>query len=419
MEKLKMIMVGIAVSFLMMLDTTSLSSQNIKYNPFYYPELSGHADSMQVDFSAEYKRWLIPDKSQTFKDITNDILQKGYTFERSLFCTERFIYEGTDGRSLYFEDTSFDGILGDRYARIEIYINPEVERTDSLTFRVKGKSKVKKNICDFTGEIRIEHIYNIWERADDPDSPDYYLMVCNYLFKEDKTQYGTGFFQGTYGVYCHIDKAGKKVCLYIDMEGGDGYNNRNYVGIWQSYKTKAVKKCIWGEYRLPYTFDFDIGDGEMRVNPKYASPEWGQWQSEYLHEVRKVCWWTESPGKTQDSGENFLDFIEKFHGDTLFQKRRVAEVISGYNSNDDEIYLDDESSEKTTQYAWDRDEAISYLIFLNYERIKPEYEISFDIKSNCNAVEDIVIPQSSCFYSLGFSLINCEWILTSLTVNEL
>lgn len=78
------------------------------------------------------------------------------------------------------------------------------------------------------------------------------------------------------------------------MEGGDGYNNRNYVGIWLSYKTKAVKKCILGEYRLPYTFDFDIGDGEMRVNPKYASPEWEQWQSETFNPEEKVRRWEDS-----------------------------------------------------------------------------------------------------------------------------
>lgn len=64
-------------------------------------------------------------------------------------------------------------------------------------------------------------------------------------------------------------------------------NNRNYVGIWQNYKTKALKRCIWGEYRLPYTFDFDIGDEDMHVNPKYNSPEWEQWQSEIFNPEEK------------------------------------------------------------------------------------------------------------------------------------
>ena len=228
------------ITFLMLSCFFIASARNRKYNPFYYPELSKYADSRQINFSTEYKAWLTPDSSQTFKDITNELLADNYTFERSLFNSEQFIYEGMDGRSLYYKETVFNGVLGDKYDRIEIYINPQVERTDSLTFKVTGKSKVKKNICDFTGEIHVEHIYNVWERANDPDSPDYYLMVCNYLFKEDEEQYGTGFFKGTYGVYCYIDEVNKKVCLDIDLGGGDGYNKRNYVGTWQSYKTKVL-----------------------------------------------------------------------------------------------------------------------------------------------------------------------------------
>jgi hypothetical protein len=295
MKKWQKIITKLALMAFLMLSAFSVATaQNKKYNPFYYPELSKYADPKQMDFSTEYKQWLTPDASQTYKDITNDILRKGYDFERTLFNSEQFIYEDMDGRVCYYKQSSFNGILGDNYARIEIYINPQVERTDTLTFKVTGKSKVKKNICDFTGEIRVEHIYNIWERADDPDCPDYYLMVCNYIFKEDETQYGTGFFNGTYGVYCHIDEDNKKVCLDIDLGGGDGYNQRNYVGTWQSYKTNATKRCIWGEYSLPYTFDFDIGDGEMRINPKYNSPEWEQWQSEFFNPEEKISWWEDS-----------------------------------------------------------------------------------------------------------------------------
>ena len=252
-----------------------------------------YVDSKQIDFSSEYKKWLIPDNSEKFVDITHELLGNGYVFERALFNSERFTYEDINGRYSYYKETSFNGILGDKYTRIELFIHPEVERIDSLTFKVKGKSKVGKNICDFTGEIQIEHIYNIWERANDPDSPNYYVMVCNYLFTEDKAQYGTGFFKGTYGAYCYIDKANKKICLDIDAGGGE-LKNRNYVGIWQSYKTKAVKRCIWGDYRLPYTFDFDIGDEDMRVNPQYNSPEWEEWQSEIVNPEEKKHWWEDS-----------------------------------------------------------------------------------------------------------------------------
>lgn len=212
---------------------------------------------------------MTPDSSQWFEDITREVLKNGYSFESQLFSSERFIYKDVDGKGLYYNTTTFNGILGKNYARIEIFINPKVERTDSLTFKVYGKSKVKNNICDFTGDIRIEHIYHIWERKDDPDSPDSYFMVCNYLFKEDAEQYGTGLFQGTYSTFCHLDQARQSVCLDIDLGGGAYKNTRIYVGIWYGYKSKVIKKCIWSDYRLPYTFDFDIGNDGMVINPKY------------------------------------------------------------------------------------------------------------------------------------------------------
>lgn len=293
MKKLqKMINKITLMSVIILSNCSVILAQSKKYDPYYYPKLREYVDSKQIDFSSEYKKWLIPDNSEKFVDITHELLGNGYVFERALFNSEQFTYENIDGES-YYKETSFNGILGDKYTRIELFIHPEVERIDSLTFKVKGKSKVGKNICDFTGEIQIEHIYNIWERANDPDSPNYYVMVCNYLFTEDKAQYGTGFFKGTYGAYCYIDKANKKICLDIDAGGGE-LNNRNYVGIWQSYKTKAVKKCIWGDYRLPYTFDFDIGDEDMRVNPKYNSPEWEEWQSEIVNPEEKKHWWEDS-----------------------------------------------------------------------------------------------------------------------------
>ena len=280
------------MAIIMLSNCSVIFAQSKKYDPYYYPKLREYVDCKQIDFSSEYKKWLIPDNSEKFVDITHELLGNGYVFERALFNSEQFTYENIDGES-YYKETSFNGILGDKYTLIELFIHPEVERIDSLTFKVKGKSKVGKNICDFTGEIQIEHIYNIWERANDPDSPNYYVMVCNYLFTEDKAQYGTGFFKGTYGAYCYIDKANKKICLDIDAGGGE-LNNRNYVGIWQSYKTKAVKRCIWGDYRLPYTFDFDIGDEDMRVNPKYNSPEWEEWQSEIVNPEEKKHWWEDS-----------------------------------------------------------------------------------------------------------------------------
>lgn len=262
-------------------------AQNVIYNPFYYPDLIKHADSTAVDFSAEYRHYMTPVSSMHFEDLTHELLKQNYSFDNALFDSEFLDYESPDQREL----SSFNGILGQNYSRIQIFIYPEVEQTDSLTFRVKGKSKVQNNICDFTGEIDIEHVYRIWPQIYESDTANYCVIIANYRFEEDKAQPGSGVFQGIFSAYCNIDKTDKRVYLSIDSGEADGYNNRNYVGTWKSYRTGAVKKCIWGEYRLPYTFDFDIGDGEMRVNPKYDSHEWRVWQAESFHEIKESRWW--------------------------------------------------------------------------------------------------------------------------------
>ena len=52
----------------------------------------------------------------------------------------------------------------------------------------------------------------------------------------------------------------------------DGYENRSFAGTIDIDGKKEL--CMWSDYRMPYRFDFDTGDGEMMINPKYNSPEW-------------------------------------------------------------------------------------------------------------------------------------------------
>ena len=45
-----------------------------------------------------------------------------------------------------------------------------------------------------------------------------------------------------------VDTINKIINLDEDFAIADGYNNRNYVGIWESYSRGTIKKCIWGDY---------------------------------------------------------------------------------------------------------------------------------------------------------------------------
>jgi hypothetical protein len=141
-------------------------AQNKKYNPFYYPELSEYADSNRIDFSSEYRKWLMPDSSEKFEDITLELLDSGYVFERSLFNSELFIYEDINGKSLYFKETPFDGVLGEKYARIEMFINPEVELKKNTIIAVPKYEKIEveksKRMYVTLREKYILNIYTIY-----------------------------------------------------------------------------------------------------------------------------------------------------------------------------------------------------------------------------------------------------------------
>lgn len=93
MEKWQKITSKITLMAVLMLSCFPvIFAQNKKYNPFYYPELIEYADSNKIDFSSEYRKWLMPDISERFEDITLELLDSSYVFERSLHCCPEKIH---------------------------------------------------------------------------------------------------------------------------------------------------------------------------------------------------------------------------------------------------------------------------------------------------------------------------------------
>ncbi|NOQ27719.1 MAG: hypothetical protein GQ564_20335 [Bacteroidales bacterium] len=48
----------------------------------------------------------------------------------------------------------------------------------------------------------------------------------------------------------------------------DSYRNNQHIGIWKPYDSENIKTCNWGNYRIPFSGDLDIGAGEFSVNSK-------------------------------------------------------------------------------------------------------------------------------------------------------
>lgn len=244
-----------------------LKIERDEFGAVYYWIDNNALDLERVDYSELYETYLTPIEGQSFEDCTQLFIKGKLQLEPTFLKTYS-----------YWNNQAFDapvnGVLGNNFKRIEVYFYPDAIKIDSVTYSVRGLTKVKKNVCDFIGEIRVKKIYHVFEC--DTVSPDYYVIIADYTLREDATQKCSGEFRGILGAYGYVtDDALGNIKVDNIAQDGDGYMNRSYVGIWQSYKDPAlVERCMWGDGRLPFRFDFDIGDGEMRVNPKYASSEW-------------------------------------------------------------------------------------------------------------------------------------------------
>lgn len=46
------------------------------------------------------------------------------------------------------------------------------------------------------------------------------------------------------------------------------------MGTWTEYNSNEMKCSNWGERRIPFSGDLDIGAGEFSPNPKYFDKGW-------------------------------------------------------------------------------------------------------------------------------------------------
>jgi hypothetical protein len=177
-----------------------------------------------------------------------------------------------------------NGIIGLNYQRIRIHIDKvKKSKTNPTIYIVSGKSNVNGNICIFKGELKLLNLYI----SDCEDT----LVKCgelfgSYKFIEDTSQINSGIFTGIMECFVIVDNLKSKLYLDESSSGADGYWNRSFIGTWKDYKTKKTKKCIWGDYRLPFVFDFDCGDGEMIPCDKYKMNGW-----ESFNKGSEPKWW--------------------------------------------------------------------------------------------------------------------------------
>ncbi|TSD66159.1 hypothetical protein FFF34_001795 [Inquilinus sp. KBS0705] len=236
---------------------------------------------------------------------------KNEALKNSLFSNKEFkekfsqydfshIFTATNNSYVY-------GFIGNNFQRIRIkLISIQKDSLLADTYNVYGKSKVNGNIDEFKGTIKISNIrsvkqmyYGVDDEYKNKGIKGIYVIVGDYVLRENNIQEHTGIFKGSFKSGFYLNKK-HKVC-YDDLHSyADGYSNNEFVGQWICYNHKIVKKCNWGDYRIPYSTGFDIGAGEFSPSDKYLKNGWQSvrdlWSSnkelvDHAKQIENAKWW--------------------------------------------------------------------------------------------------------------------------------
>lgn len=163
------------------------------------------------------------------------------------------------------------GFIGDKYQRFYIHYT-SVTRDSKNPYRyiVHGKTRVKDDICPFTGTITI-----LKAALSASDEPGYKQgdVTCEVDFKEDSKFTESGQIKGRLITSFYINKKGQLLYDTLDTVS-DSYCNNQCEAVWTDYVTNKSKKCNWGDFRIPDSGGLDSGAGEFRVSPQYQKNGW-------------------------------------------------------------------------------------------------------------------------------------------------
>jgi hypothetical protein len=104
---------------------------------------------------------------------------------------------------------------------------------------VKGKSKVKNNVCDFQGTMTIDQIMLLDESRRDCDEPNLSAGIIYGTYVLNENQNHVGRFAGDFKTM--FDKSPHGFNLNNAWFGQDGFNA--FMGTWESYNNDEPRYC--------------------------------------------------------------------------------------------------------------------------------------------------------------------------------
>jgi hypothetical protein len=174
------------------------------------------------------------------------------------------------------------GYIGVNFQRFDIhYLSIVKSKRNPYVYDVTGKTRVNDNICSFRGSITILKAI-VYNQLNFPPYREGTVECAVHLY-EESAQVGSGSIEGRLKTDFYLDKSDQ---IYYNTlwDNADSYCNNECIAIWKSYRTGAIKKCNWGDYRIPESKGLDIGAGVFRVDEKFTKFGWDS----YMKETR---WW--------------------------------------------------------------------------------------------------------------------------------
>ena len=182
------------------------------------------------------------------------------------------------------------GFIGSKFQRVNVHFESIIKNPDKdHEYFVYGKSRVKDNITVFQGTLKPIHVKK-WKYSD-VDTLTGYMLLSEYTFYEDNAESHSGNFTGISNVGFVVDPRGNILANTGDLVA-DGANNNLFVGYWRGYGSKRKLMCNWGEFRVPFSGDLDIGTAEFYPNKqKYGSRGWDDYVSPWEDNRPIDKWW--------------------------------------------------------------------------------------------------------------------------------
>lgn len=187
-----------------------------------------------------------------------------------------FLWEGSQSQD------SRLGFIGENYQRLQIRFLSVIQNFDNpYEYFLYGKTKVKDNICEFQGSLIIRET-GVVEDEEYTELTRAYL-AGDYVLFEDQSCLHSGIFRGSFITTIYLD--GEATVYYDNLDKGKrDFTNNEFFGQWEGYYPYEVKDANWGDYRIPYSTQLDMGLDTFKPSFNFLDNGW----REYLDEQEKI-----------------------------------------------------------------------------------------------------------------------------------